>query len=298
MNARPYSLWVSLSIVLFIFLFESVRRDLSRREWILYGTISLSACLTAGIAISQVYLGFGVLALHRLTQGGWARLKSGLAPILSISALCFFPTFYYLKIARDCGNEDSKISVYFLSLQEVFNTAAQTPQVGPILSGVLFAACIGLTAWFCRKNPEFRSWGIYSALLLLSTPFYFGLCRLKNVVVAPRHYISLVPSFVWMTICARLSAQYGLYRALHWIGERASSSRSLLKLRPEWVMAIFLVFFTAKTWIRLENSVVRDWRLISEKNVFGRTRNPACARDIPYMPQDVEKLNELCRSNP
>lgn len=296
-EARGYSIWVSLSTIHFLAGIDLMEDDSASRNWWVFGVSSVLMCLATYTAYSQVVLVSLILICSRFSIIKELKLplQSNVLSLLSKTSCVLFVSgavsVYYLSKAV---NMPYDVTVYF-TLERYFDSITEvlakcfhhSSAVGLFFSIPFLFLFLG---WNYRKNPKFNWLLLHCLGMIALTVVYFFGSKWKGGLWAPRYVINLIPTFSALYFFGLFAISIYFSKL---VGRYFSRPVSPLFLLVIWSL---LEIFTRS--ISYQKMIVADLPRWKERKSFGNTNNSLCPPFLGpsnHMAVEVEKMNDRCR---
>lgn len=300
-ESRPYSLWVLLTLFQIIVLVETVifykkedfqnhpnssGRKLGTRLWLAQTLIALALASVAAVGATQVALAFFVyLVMTWKKEKLMSHFKRAwhAAPAAGVF-------LYYLSVTETCANEPSPVRAFAGAMLRLFASQFQIQIFkgdhlieSTVMMVFIFVFCYIVFSRVKKESTFHRTVGLYIFGFLCMTPIFYLGSRAKNVLVAPRHYIALLPGLLWFTF-------YLAKTTLEWTAQRMSLDFNRLVT----VSCILVLSFSSIRFVSdLISNVIRfEW-----KTAIRYTPDPLCLKRIPYDEDKFNQMNQYCRKS-
>jgi hypothetical protein len=285
-ESRPFSLWVSLSLLQFLSLWALLENFHSRRAQASFLLLNALLSLTTYASCFQVGIVCLLLQLSETLETRrwrWWGVRQKL--ILASLASSAFLDWFYMH-AKKLEFAPADLALYASSLLEVmlktFHHHGPQPAWVTFPLFFIFAPCF----WWKRDRRIFL--GCLGAWLFVASTFALYLGSLKGgSLFASRYVIYIVPSLTFLYLA-------GLVALLMTIGkwiERIVHRNSFLALLSIWCLA--QVGGTA--W-KSGKSIAQDIPRFHARNTIRKSELPRCVHPaLEGSAIQLEELNDLCR---
>lgn len=279
-EARAYSLWLSLSVVQFLAWIDLLQNSDSRSAWWRYGAFSALLAFTTFASMGQVGMGVALLVFWRR-----ANLRRAGLVLLVATAICLF----YFRSAPPMHYSPDWFTAkrYFDSIFEVIAKSFHHHGAS-LLALSLPLLFVALPLWK-RRNKFVLLLSAYNLGLLAFTIILFKGSEAKGGIWISRYVIYLIPSF---------TAQYLL--ALGYLAEAMQGWAWLRgRIGAHQVFALWAILQAVGVVANYGEAIVRDLPRLHERRAYGYTPSENCRDLIPnddfMYAVDFEQLNDVCR---
>lgn len=295
-ESRPYSLWVSLSIIHFLFTIDALYFQPNKIRSVPYLLVCFFLTLTTYAAFCQVMLGLLAWCLARWEEAAW-RLKAiprfAFRSTLPAFVAALVPTYWYLSSYSLGQFQPAPVSLMVLSVREVLLKSFHHHGVQPFfVTGPLFML---LVPWLYRRNPKALALETFLWGNILLAVVLYVVSRLKGGIFAPRYAIFLVPTFTFIYL-----------RGLYWAANLLTSLVLRLPF-PIWkrwqvtVLTLLACFFLIEIGSRI-GQMARELPLgfqnFKLRHAYGKTvaDESSCGRNFSGDVNEFEAMNDRCRA--
>lgn len=287
-ETRAYALWLFLTTLHFLFLFQAVHCGLKKRGWYLWGAICLLMVYTTYASLLQIAAGFAALFFHHWQTGKMASVKKIMLPCIVIGIASLLLGEWYLS-ALILNYGRPTMDLYWSSLTEVFLKSFHHHGWQPgLVTAPLFLV---LVPYLYRKNRLFFTISIFAWLNIIASFVLFKGSQAKGGIWASRYATYLIPSYTWFYILGLVA----VFSLLVNYGNRFSP-------RKFQVVSVFFLFCLLQIFTRLPlfmKETMTSWDRAREAHVYGYTNYPEeCNKVLSCKDQEFEALNKACRATP
>jgi hypothetical protein len=283
-EARPFSLWLSLSLLQTLFLWELLGGR-SRTTAILFFFTNLVLAFTTYASVAQIGIACLLLQAHEASLGKkwlwWGPLQKYLFLNLSCS---FFLIWYYLPNQKMTFTP-SPFELYFISVREVVLKTFHHHGTQPAWVSFPFFF-LWVPYFWARENKKVFFFCLSSVGLLLSTfILYLGTLR-GGALFYSRYAIYIVPGLSFLYVFG-LAALARLADA--WLTKKIKQS-IFVPLLVIW--SLFQVIPSVWEW---SLALPKDYARFQQRHSYEKNPAPLCVEDIAQLPDKLEAQNDFCR---
>ncbi len=281
-ESRAYSLWLALSMVHFLLLWDCLRLPDGKAPWKGFYFVSALLVFCTYTAAIQIAFAVGFLLLYaRHTKAPVSLMTKRIGILL----LCTVPItlFYLTKIpAMSYG---STWGIYGLAVLEVVLKAFHHHSHHPLfLTGPLMFLFVPLFWW--KRDRLLALLSLHAiGLVLFSLPLFL-FTWWKGGLFASRYVIYMVPGLTFLYVL-------GLFSVAKWIQEKVP-----LRLQQRTFLILLLLWSLSEVIgrpISAYKGTKADIARFSARNSYKHNEDPLCALEFPHEPEELEAFNDLCR---
>ena len=288
-ESRSYSLWVTLSTIHFLLLWQRLENGFTRRTAVAFTVVCFILAFSTYASLFQIYAGLAAVLLRDLLEkrrlDGFRAYRHDLLGlgIATVVGLWYFAHMTPIRFPSP------PFSLYIESVREVMLKAFHHHGAQPAL--LTFPLAFLLVPYLLRKRPECIALYAFTLMNVALTAVMFAVSYWKGGIYHSRYAVFLLPTLTWTylaMIACLVSRVLPLLRAHFPAAARLPSIQTVFV-----ILAVVQVAGSLKSITRdiYTNAVIRD-----PISIYGRTPNPeTCPAVLPHDPEDVERLNDLCR---
>jgi hypothetical protein len=286
-EARTQSMWLALSVAQIFYMLALLNKEqLSKRDWILFGSFSVFFTLVTFASLGQTAIVLAVLWY----KSGYRYFRQSAI----IVGLCGLIALYYATRAPKLTFGYLETSWFFKSLLEVVSKTfhnhgwESTAAIAPII--------FILGPIYYWRSPRARNIYLAGALFYLLGVALFLLCRWKHSMFAARYLIYLTPISIVLYGMALWACFDLLSKGINRINP-LSRSQAKWKIQPMYFLILWACIEIVGRYPRYLTEALRAPQIYRERNVFGLSTNPNCPVPLDYKThKTLEDANQVCRT--